>query len=345
MRIIVATTHTIPVYSGGWTTPLDLFGQDHQAMYVIRKHRLGTKTLEGIKCAGAGATGVLTVPWKHADRHRYRLIQWLFRKALKKHFDRFNADFVLCLDPEAGYSAMYSGLPYAMRFHSKLAPEHLGPDFSGLMKKAVFATACPATHIPDIEVLAHNQDLSRFIYSEKPSAERALLLTSIDSIHEPELFIEGVMLSKTMKGDIVGTGEDRNKITDLCKKTGGRVRCLPPVPRLKVPELLSNYQVGIATVQEISPVVYQMKVNAYMAAGLFTLAKPWTHIAYEAPDLIGIFTTAQDMADHLDYLSDNWEETLTVRRQARDWIHEHYSVEVPRKRFNEILKDKFPSHT
>jgi len=345
VRIIVATTHTIPAYSGGWTTPLDLFGEDHQAMYVIRKHRLGTKQIEGIKCVGVGVTGALAAPWKLGNQTRYRLIQWLFRKALKKHYKKFNADFILCLDPEAGYSAMYSDLPYAMRFHSRLNPEHRGSDFGKLMENAVFKIAGPTTYVPGTIPLAHNQDLSRFTFTESPRAERALLLTSIDSIHEPELFIEGVMLSKTMKGDIVGTGEDREKIVDLCKKTNGRVRCLPPVPRLKVPELLNNYQVGIATVKEISPIVYQMKVNAYMAAGLYTLAKPWTHIATEAPDIIGIFTTAQDMADHLDYLSENWLETLATRRQARDWIHDHYSVEIPRKRFNEILKETFsPNH-
>ncbi len=343
MRILVATTHTIPAYSGGWTTPLDLFGDDHQAMYVIRKHRAGTRTIEGIKCTGVGVTGALASTWRFGNQTRYRLVQWLFRKSLKKHFKQFNADFVLCLDPEAGYSAMYSDLPYAMRFHSRLNPEHRGSDFGKLMENAVFKIAGPTTHVHGTIPLAHNQDLSRFKYMESPSAKRALLLTSIDSIHEPELFIEGVMLSKTMKGDIVGTGEDRDKIVDLCKKTDGRVRCLPPVPRLKVPELLSNYQIGIATVKEISPIVYQMKVNAYMAAGLYTLAKPWTHIATEAPDLVGIFTTAQDMADHLDYLSENWSDTLAARRHARDWIHEHYAVEIPRKRFNEILRKEFPS--
>ncbi|MEA3266612.1 MAG: hypothetical protein U9P42_06690, partial [Candidatus Fermentibacteria bacterium] len=249
----------------------------------------------------------------------------------------------LCLDPEAGYAAAEAGLPYAMRFHSSAGDEVTKPEFAGLLENSIFSISCPTSSIPGVEVVPHNQDLSRFKYMESSSAERALLLTSIDSIHEPELFIEGVMLSKTMKGDIVGTGEDRDKIVDLCKKTGGRVRCLPPVPRLKVPELLSSYQIGIATVKEISPIVYQMKVNAYMAAGLYTLAKPWTHIATEAPDLIGVFTSARDMADQLDYLSENWSETLTARRHARDWIHEHYAVEIPRKRFNEILRKEFSS--
>ena len=91
----------------------------------------------------------------------------------------------------------------------------------------------------------------------------------------------------------------------------------------------------------ISPTVYQMKVNAYMASGLYTLAKPWTHIASEAPDLIGIFTTARNLADCLDYLSDNWLDTLETRRRALTWIHENYSVEIPRKRFREILSEKF----
>ncbi len=341
MRILVATTYTLPAYSGGWTTPLDLFGDEHQAMYVVRNYHAGTSIIEGIRCVGAGAVGRFATPWNRAEKYRHALVQRLFRNALKRHFHKFRADFVLCLDPEAGYAAMHSGLPYAMRFHSKLSRVDRKHPFDDLMENAIFAICCQATYIPDIEIVPHNQDLSRFTYLESPSAERAILLTSIDSIHEPELFIEGVMLSKRMKGDIVGTGEDRKKIAALCRKTGGRVRCLSPVPRLKVPALLNNYQVGVATVRNISPIVYQMKVNAYMASGLYTLAKPWTHIASEAPDLIGVFTTAGDLANRLDYLSDNWAETLTIRRQARGWINENYSVEIPRKRFREILSEKF----
>jgi len=341
VRILVATTYTIPAFSGGWTTPLDLFGKDHQAMYVVRNLPFGVKTVENVKCVGTGAVLGLEKAWKRGDKYRHALIQRLFRDGLKKHFHQFKADFVLCLDPEAGYAAMESGLPYAMRFHSKLSTEDRKPPFDQLLEKAVFSTACPATHIPNIEILPHNQDLSRFTYTESARAERALLLTSIDKIHEPELFIEGVMLSKNMKGDIVGTGQDRGKIESICRSTGGRVRCLSPVPRLSVPKLMNSYQIGVATVLQVSPVVYQMKVNAYMASGLYTLAKPWTHIAVEAPDLVGTFTTAEDLANRFDYLSNNWLETLDTRRKARKWIQDNYSVEIPRKRFNEILSEKF----
>ncbi len=73
-----------------------------------------------------------------------------------------------------------------------------------------------------------------------------------------------------MKGDIVGTGEDTRRIDAICGKTGGRVRRLPPVPRLGVPELLRNYQVGVATIKKV-PLHYQMKVNAYISSG----SSPW----------------------------------------------------------------------
>ncbi len=342
MRIIVATTHTIPAFSGGWTTPLDLLGSRHQAMYVIRKLRASSRTIEGIKCVGTGDVGFLTGPWKRAERYRHTFVRQQFRKSLIKHFHKFKANFVLCLDSDAGYAAMELQLPYAMRFHSKLCDTDHTTQFDLMMKNAVFATCCPETHIPGVEVLAHNQDLSRFRFNESKTAERAILLTSIDRIHEPELFIEGIMLSRTMKGDIVGTGSERERIARICSKTGGRVRCLPPVPRLKVPDLLTSYQAGVATVLKVSPVVYQMKVNAYMASGLYTLAKPWTHIVHEAPDLVSTFVTAQDLADQFNYLSENWMETLETRRKARDWINKYYSVEIPRKRFDEILKEHFP---
>lgn len=337
MRILVATTYTIPAYSGGWTTPLDLFGDQHQAMYVVRNFKAGVHTIEHVKCVGVGSS---QAQWPHGERFRNAFFQLRFQKTLKQQFSVFNADFILCLDPNAGYAAKHAGLPYVMRFHAPAGNEVTKPQFAELLKNAIFSISGPTTFIPGVEVIPHNQDLSRFDYLESPSAERAILLTSINSFREPELFIEGIMLSKKIKGDIVGTGVDRDRIASICSKTEDRVRCLPPVPRLNVPELLNEYQIGVATVKKV-PVHYQMKVNGYMASGLFTVTKPWTHIAIEAPDLVRTFTTARELADQLDYLSDNWLETTRIRRKARDWINEHYSVDVPRKRFNEILSEKF----
>lgn len=339
MRILVASTYTIPAYSGGWTTPLDLFGDEHRVMYVVRNFKRGVHTIEGVKCVGTGSS---MSPWPRAERIRSAYFQNQFEKILKQQFSIFGADFVLCLDPNAGYAAARAGLPYSMRFHSPAEEDVTSEKFRKLIDDAIFAISGPTTFIPDVEVIPHNQDLSRFNYQESNSAQKAILLTSINRFREPDLFIDGVLLSKKISGDIVGTGIERKRIASLCKKTGGRVRCLPPVPRLKVPELLNNYQIGVATVKKV-PVHYQMKVNGYMASGLFTLSKPWTHIALEAPELVRTFTTARELADQLDYLTENWADTLITRRKARDWINEHYSVEIPRKRFREILNEKFSS--
>lgn len=339
MRILIATTYTIPAYSGGWTTPLDLIGNEHQVSYVVRNFKAGNHFIEGINCVGVGASAST---WQSGERYRNKFFQLLFRRAIAKSFDSFKADFVLCLDPNAGYAAKHAGLPYAMRFHSAVGTEMGKPQFRDLLQAAQFSISGPTTFVEGVEVIPHNQDLSRFKYTENRVAERAILLTSIDPLHEPELFIEGIMLSKTMKGDIVGAGEDKEKVGKICKTTNGRVRCLPPVPRLQVPGLLSNYQVGVATVKHIPPVIYQMKVNAYMASGLYTLVKPWTHIAAEAPDLVRIFESADELASQFDYLSNNWLETVETRKKANEWIREHYSVDIPRKRFREILREKFP---
>jgi hypothetical protein len=342
MRILVATAFTIPAYSGGWTTPLDLFGDEHSAMYVIRNWRAGSRTIEGVPCTGVGCTGPFTRQWKRGDRFRFALVQRLFRSAIRRSFDSFGADFVLCLDPQAGFAAMDTGLPYVMRIHSKLSQDRYSPAIVRLLENAVFSTSCPSSEIEGVEVMPHNQDLSRFVYRESPAAERALLLTSINLHRDPDVFLEGVMLSRQMKGDIVGTGDERRRIASLCRKTGGRVRCLDPVPRLQVPELLSGYQIGVATVKPVVKAHYQMKVNDYMASGLFTLAMPWTHIASEAPELVRVFGTAEELAGQLDYLQENWSGTVGTRRRARDWVLENYSVEIPRKRFRELLAEHFP---
>lgn len=342
MRILVATTYTLPGYSGGWTTPLDLFGDEHRAMYVICNVPRRRRTVEGVPVVGVGVRGLLSRPWKRAERFRRAAEDHLFRRRIERCFEDFRADFVLCLDEKAGYSAMRAGLPYVLRFHSKVSRESQGPMFRKVIKEAIFSITGPTTQVDGIQEIPHNQDLSRFHYRESPRAQRALLLTSINPVHEPEVFVEGIMSSKSMRGDIVGDGPLRGRIQQMCRQTGGRVRCLPPVLRLQVPQLLDEYQIGVATGLKIMPVWYQMKVNAYMASGLYTITRPWTHVAVEAPDLVSTFHSPGELGEHLDRVSRNWEETLPVRRRARDWIHRNYSVEVPRRMFRQLLWEHFP---
>lgn len=297
--------------------------------------------MEGVRYLGLGVGNshgrVSIVPRRFVKLLRRTLapsaIKWAFRK--------FNADFVMCLDEDMGFSVQKTGLPYAMRFHRKVEPDVIGDPLQNLLKGALFSTATPGADIPGVEVIPHNQDLSRFSYAPPTKPEKALLLTCINEVHEPDLFIDGICLSRSMKGDIIGTGPSKKRIEKICRDTGGRVRCLDPVPRLQVGKLSGEYQVGVATIIRRDKVVYQMKVNMYLACGMHTMVKPYTHIVKEAPELVDTFSSPRELADRLDETVGKWKELEPRRMKAREYVLENYSVEIPRRRFREILRNTF----
>ncbi|MCK4806026.1 MAG: hypothetical protein KAT09_00195 [Candidatus Aegiribacteria sp.] len=341
MRILIASSGTIPGYSGGWTTTLDLLGDSHQSIFVISKANPGLHSMEGVKYLGLGLgrvdSNVSLLPRRLAGLLRKTIAS----SAVRWGFWKFNADFVLCLDEVMGFSVQRTGLPYAMRFHTKVNPSIIGTPLEKLLRGALFSTACKGSDVPGVEMIPHNQDLSRFSFAPAVRPEKALLLTCINEVHEPDLFIEGICLSRSMKGDIIGTGPSRKRIEKICRSTGGKVRCLDPVPRLQVGRLSGQYQVGVATIIRRDKVVYQMKVNMYMACGMHTLVKPYTHIVSEAPELVDTFSSPRELADRLNETVEKWSELEPRRRKAREWVLENYSVEIPRKQFSEILRKTF----
>jgi glycosyltransferase involved in cell wall biosynthesis len=344
MRILIASTGTVPGYSGGWTTTLDLLGDDHESMYVISDTKPGLHSMEGVKYLGLGLghtdrKGSL-LPHRLANLLRKSLAPFAVRWAYRK----FKADFVMCLDETIGFSVQKTGLPYALRFHTKINPSLIGDPLEKLIGDALFSTACKGSDVPGVEMIPHNQDLSRFSFSPAAKPERALLLTSINEVHEPDLFIEGICLSKNMKGDIIGTGPSKNRIKKVCLSTVGRVRLLDPVARLQTGQLSGKYQVGVATIIRRDRIVYQMKVNMYLACGMHAIVKPYTHIAKEAPELVDTFSSPRELADRLDETAERWKELEPRRIRAREWILENYSVEIPRKRFREILRKTFSDY-
>lgn len=345
MRILIASTGTIPGYSGGWTTTLDLLGDSHQSMYVISDVKPGLHSMEGITYLGLGLGRVDGKASLLPGRLAGLLGKALVPFAVKWAFRKFDADFVMCLDEAVGFHVQKTGLPYAMRFHRKVEAAVTGAPLENLLEGALFSTATPGADIPGVEVIPHNQDLSRFSFAPAAKPERALLLTSINEAHEPDLFIEGICLSKSMKGDIIGTGPSRKRIEKSCRNTGGKVNCLEAVPRLRTGQLSGRYQVGVATIIRRDRVVYQMKVNMYLACGMHTIVKPYTHIAREAPELVDTFSTSGELADRLDETALKWRELEPRRRKAREWVLENYSVEISRKRFREILKNTFSDGT
>jgi glycosyltransferase involved in cell wall biosynthesis len=338
LRILVATFGTLPGYSGGWTTPLDLLQPEHDVAYVSWQGRPGRYVLEGVPVRSPSISLRFQQGWPFLNRIRYRLRDMEMRRLIRSGIGEHRADFVLCLDELAASICRKAGFPYAVRFHSQ--PRNMPMErIQELRRSALFSTRCPGVEIPGCEILPHNVDLSRFPWVDHPRPERALLVSSLDWVHIPEVFIRGVAMSR-MKGSVVGDGPLRAEVERMCAETSGRVVYSAPRTRLELPGLLAGFQVGVATCVEF-PWVFQMKVNEYLAAGLYALVMPWTHLAKEAPLLTGTFTTADELAERLEWLSDHWGETLETRTAGRAWMMEHYSIDEPRERFREILRQAF----
>jgi len=342
VRFIVASTATIPGYSGGWSTPLDLFGDEHRAMYVISSCPPGLHRMEKVFYLGLGIPG-RRYRSSFLERIKSKLYRELMPRAVKLSFGWFGADIVLCLDEPAGFAVMKTGLPYAMRFHNRIHPSSDPDAVKKLIEGALFATACESTAVPGAVSLPHIEDLSRYRFAPPLKPERALLLTVLDDDHRPEDFISGIMGSRSMAGDIVGTGPLRKRIRRLCRETGGRVRLLPPIPRLALRGLSGRYQVGVATLAPREKPVYQMKTVTYMAMGMHVIASGWSYLGNGADGLVHRYSTPGEMSEALDDISENWEEYEPRRRAALDWVTENYSIEGARRIFNGLLKEAPPT--
>lgn len=333
-RVLVATTSTIPGYSGGWTTPIDLLQDDFDVHYLVNAGRSGRYVFEGVRVTSASSLLRFTSDWPLLNRLRGALSTLSFTVMLRASYRRISPDLLMALDIPAACACIRLGLPYVMRFHSE--PMHDEETVARVVRESLFATTTPSVSIPGVVEIPHNVDLDRFEYSEPKSADRAVLVSTLNRMRCPMLFVEGVMRS-SMTGAVVGTGPLADQVRRACAESGGKVEYLSPVPRLQLPKLLARFQVGVATYLQV-PEIYQMKINGYLATGLMTVVMPWTHLALREPNLTTTATSPEELAERLDWIRDHWDQTLEVRRKARDWVHANYSVDRSRRMFRELLR-------
>ncbi len=337
MKILVATYHALPGYSGGWATPLELMEEDYNVRYVVAKGEEGYYELENIRVYGlrkvfrskptAGLTGRL---WN-------KLSETAFGFAIRNEFRTFQPDFVLCLDIISARQCVSLGIPYALRFHAQPSTTPLR-EIERLLSSAIFSTMSPSINIPGVEVLPHTENLDRFTYIEHPSAEEVVLVVStLDSLRRPMLFVEGVMKS-SLKGTILGDGPLRKEVESACIASRGKLMYHEPVLRTGLPAFLSRFQIGVASYIKV-PEIYQMKVPEYQASGIFPLVMPWTHLALEAPELTKTFETPEELAALIDDTAKHWDDTLETRRKGRDFALKHHHVAQAKQRFREILEE------
>ena len=334
-RILVASIGTIPGYSGGWTTPLDLLGDDFDVSYLVTAGRPGRYSFEGVSVTSIASGFNLSGNWPILNRLRIKLFDLYFQHSLKACYNRISPDLVMALDIPTALACIHLSIPYIMRFHSE--PESFSREIiDRIVKLSIFSTTTPSVSLPGVHEIPHNVNLGRFKYSEAAMAKKVILVSTLNSIRCPMLFVEGVMMS-SLQGAVVGTGPLAEEVRRACESSNGKVEYIPPVPRLQLPDLLSSYQVGVATYARV-PEIYQMKVNGYLATGLMTVVMPWTHLAIRAPEITMVAQTSEQLAEKLDWIRENWEQTLPVRRAARDWVHQNYSLEKPLRIFAGLLK-------
>ena len=335
-RILVASCSTIPGYSGGWTTPLDLLEEDFQVQYFVAHSPSGNFVIEGIpvKSVSSGLRKKSTNSLMR--RIRTKLFEYHYKAALGSFYRRNNPDLLIALDVPTALACISLKIPYVMRFHSDPAV-FTEETLEKVVESSLFSTTTPSVSVKGAVEIPHNVNLDRFEYSEAPRAERAILVSTLNPMRRPMLFIEGVMMS-SLKGAVVGTGPLVGRVRKACESSSGKIEYIDPVTRLELPELLSRFQIGVATYVRV-PEIYQMKVNGYLATGLMTVVMPWTHLALKAPELTTTAETPEELAQRLDWIRDNWEETLDVRRSARKWVHSNYSIDISRRMFTEMLRE------
>lgn len=336
MRILIATYHTLPGYSGGWTTPLELLADEHEVMYAAARGKAGDYVLEDIPVSGLGSSMRPPFPHGLAGTLLRRFSELAFGALIKRCFRRHSADFILCLDMLSARQCISRGLPYALRIHSHPSTTPAN-EIRRLMESAIFATAGPSVSIDGMETLPHTENLNRFDYIEHSAAKRVVLVSSLDEVRNPLLFAEGVLMS-SLKGTVVGDGPLRSSVEEVCRNSGGKLEYHEPVLRTDLPSLLNVFQIGVACHREVNS-IYQMKVPEYQACGIFPLVMPWTHLALEAPDLTLTFRTPEELAMRIDCIAADWGATLEIRRRGRDYAMKNFHVKQAKDRFRNILRE------
>lgn len=335
MKLLVASWYVVPGCSGGWTTVMDLLQPRHQLFFLGAAVPGGMDVCEGIPVRRLRWPATSSESWPFANRVRERLFATSLASSLRRAFDDSGSELAICLDERMACAASRAGLPWGLRLHSN--PGLLAPDaYAALLKEALFVT-CGQLDTPGAVFLPHSADLSRFEYREPPAAEAVIMTSSLVEPEQPEVFVRGTAASG-LRGTLAGQGPLRHDLELLCSETGGRVRLVPPVNRMAMPELLSRHQIGVACLRKGWPTTYQMKIAEYQASGLFPLVQPWSEFAAIAPSLTRTFEDAGELASVIAQIAAEWPGTLDTRRANRAYALERFTIENARNQFDAILQ-------
>jgi hypothetical protein len=326
VKILIASFHTMPGISGGWTTPLDLLGPDHEVTYVVSRGRPGRYRLEGVEvnCAQLKLP-MVTRPGRLAGyASRWNLLA--FRHVLRQIAASRRFDCLVCLETVSAICAQKVGLRYVLRLHDY--PD--AAQYERAKKNAVLVTSVDPS-VPGARYLPHAIDVSRYHYNDFAVARSAVLVAALDPATAPLTFVRAVAQSN-VPGTIYGDGSMRPAVARACRETTGKVTYAGPVQRLALDSIYQRHEIGIACINRArNP--YIMKISDYQACGLYPVVQQGTHLSLDRPDLCRVFRTEDELTEQINWVHEHWSALGPIRLANRAYVEKHYDVAEPRRLF------------
>lgn len=324
MNILVISLDTIPAYSGGWTSNVDLLTKDHAIGFISARNSPLNQTL---------IEGIPVYPSEYSSAG--------LKKAILEVIKEY--DFCLCLGDRESLVCQELHVPYMTRYHT--LPFDGSLQTARQVKKDAFWTIENHPILPkDIVdmVIPHaiNPDryeaCYKFHLQENLTQVNFLMLATLNWVENPTDFINACKMAK-VNGTIVGDGEDRAEVELKCRFSHGYCNYLGARTHAELPEVLRNYNVGVSTLHPNSPNKYLLKSIEYAAAGLVIiqpeLAKleipclTYNHLSklidllgnymYDSPNIMRTIITNQYNTFLQEFNAKTWAKIFTKEVEER----------------------------
>lgn len=331
MRILIVSFDTIPGYSGGFTTNVDLISRDHELTWVTGRLPGNITHIEGMK--------TYKPDYSHGAF-----------KDFIKHMFQEGYDFCLCLGDRESAICQELGIPYMTRYHT--IPFDSSLQLAYKVKKDAFWTIENHHILPkDLidTVIPHAIDPERYADCYQKHLEtdytqiRFVLLATLNWVEDPFTFIKACKQAK-VQGWIIGDGVLRQEVITRCALSRGYCTYIGAVSHADLPKRLLPFAVGVSTLSEKSPNKSLLKCIEYAAAGLTIIQPAWAD--QEIP--CWIYDSTKRLIDTMKGIqigSPHGFDDKVVLKLQHDTIIEKYNARTWAEVFNRELETRYANRT
>lgn len=346
MRLLIASTQIIPEHSGGWRSIHDLLGDEIPHDWLLMKYEQDRSTAyikiwSGEEKVAGDEVGIHNKDEDPLDNY-LRTLDSLWEGG---HYDLV----VTTCDAEALHCAS-NGIPFWHRFHTVIDNPQLLPF---LKKKAKWMTQ-GWYYYPDVEVLYHGIDFSKYEVVKDPDPTRVIQVCTLNPVEDPFMFF-GMIKESDCTGGLVGAGTDPDfqNLVENFLDGNQSVNYYGARTRDEIQHIIhkNNVGVGCAFLKHPSS-SYQIKVLEYVAWGLGVIAEGRSQrsigcfITHQMESKMnptkvmfpGV-TTPKEAADRLRRMKLTWDQCHDLRAASREILSRQFDVSHIRPRVKEKLEE------